>query len=226
MKGVIRLSLLILALTVTSSWAQSRSMAHNPNSGSGFAPVATSRSANASVVGHGRPGGPGRPGWCNHGNCSGNRGEWSNYWPGSYWGYGPYSYGGLDPYWQLGEQSESQSSSSQQPVVVYREPAQKAASAPAASPKVIEVPWEKTADGKQVSAANPVPPAVFILTNGQRVEAKQYLLTQEMLQVQHGRDRQTIPLREINLEATIAANQARGIELQIPENRNQLTLGF
>jgi hypothetical protein len=225
MNCVIRLSLLVLALTCTSSWAQGRSMTNNPMSGSGFGPVATSRPANGFVVGHGRPGGPGRPGWCNRGNCSGNRGEWNNYWPG-YWGYGPYSYGGLDPYWEIGEPAEPQSSPSQQPVIVYREAEQKAVSAPVASPKVIEVPLQKTADGKQLSPANPVPPAVFILTNGQRVEAKQYLLTQDMLQIQHGRDQQNIPLNQVNLEATIAANQARGIALQIPENRNHLTLGF
>ncbi|MFZ0703996.1 MAG: hypothetical protein WAM71_00230 [Candidatus Korobacteraceae bacterium] len=110
-------------------------------------------------------------------------------------------------------------------MIVVREPEQKAASAPAASPKVIEVPPEN-AQGKQVVASGPVPAAVFILTSGQRLEAKRYLLTEDVLRLQHGRDRQNIPMNELNVEATIAANHERGIELQIPDSKNQLTLGF
>jgi hypothetical protein len=133
----------------------------------------------------------------------------------------------LDPYWEIGDPAEPQSASSQQPsVIVLREPEQKASSAPAASPKVIEVPPERDATGKEALPDKPIPPAVFILANGQQFEAKRYLLTQASLQVQRGRDQQTIPLNEVNLEATIAANNARGIDLQIPENKNHLTLGF
>jgi hypothetical protein len=227
MKYLVRLSLLAVALSCTSSWAQSGSMSHNPVSSSGFGPVASSPSANSSVANR-RPGGPGRPGFCNNGNCLGNRrGRFNpNYYSSAYWGYSPYSYGGLDPYWELGEPAEAQSSpSQQQPIIVFREPGN-ASPPPPASPQVIEVPPGKTAEGKQVSPTNPVPPAVFILKSGQRIEAQRYLLTHDTLQVQQGRDQQTIPLNEVNLEATIAANHTRGIDLHIPENRNQLTLGF
>jgi hypothetical protein len=134
----------------------------------------------------------------------------------------------LDPYWELGEPAEpaTSSSSSQPSVVMMQDPAQNFPPAPVSSPKVIEVPLPKSADGKQVVSSQPTPPAIFILTNGQRIEAKSYLLTNEMLQVQHGRDQQTIPLNDLNFEATVAANHERGIDLEIPENRNQLTLGF
>lgn len=224
MKSLIRLSLLVFTLISISGWAQRGASPHG-SAGGGFGPVP---SPSASVAHPGRrPLSPARPGWCNRGNCYGNRGEWGNYWPGNYWGYSPYSVGGLDPYWELGEPSQAQASSSQQPsVIVLREPEQKAASAPPASPKVIEVPQEKTAQGKQVSPSGPVPPAVFILTDGHRVEARSYLLTQDKIQVQQGRGQQTIPLNEVNLEATVAANHARGIDLQIPDSKNQLTLGF
>jgi hypothetical protein len=227
MKCLIRLSLLVLALTCVPIWAQ-RAPSNSPMRGSGFGPVATSPSANGTVVGSTRPVGPGRPGLCSRGNCSGNRRRNPNlYWPGDYWGYGPYAYGGLDPYWEIGDPADPQSASSQQPsVIVVREPEQKTSPAPAASPKVIEVPPETDASGKQALPVKPIPPAVFILTNGQQFEAKRYLLTQASLQVQRGRDQQTIPLNEVNLEATIAANNARGIDLQIPENSNHLTLGF
>jgi hypothetical protein len=227
MKCLVRLSLLVLALTCVPSRAQ-RTSSNSPMRGSGFGPVATSPSANGTVAGSTRQVGPGRSGLCSRGNCSGNRRRNPNYyWPGDYWGYGPYAYGGLDPYWEIGDPAEPQSASSQQPsVIVVREPEQQASSAPAASPKVIEVPPETDAAGKQALPVKPIPPAVFILTNGQQFEAKRYLLTQGSLQVQRGRDQQTIPLNEVNLEATIAANNARGIDLQVPENKNHLTLGF
>ena len=225
MKSVTRLSLLILALASVSSWAQRASAPHSSVSGHGFGPVATSPSAGGAHPGR-RPATLAGRGWCNRGNCYGNSGEWGGYWPGYYGGYGPYSVGGLDPFWELGEPAESQASSSQQPsVIVVREPEQKAAFAPAASPKIIEVP-SGTAQGKQIGPSGPVPAAVFILTSGQRLEAKRYLLTENMLQVQRGRDQQNIPMNELNVEATIAANHARGIDLQIPDGKNQLTLGF
>ncbi len=168
------------------------------------------------------------PRGCSRGNCFDRQG-WYNpyYWPGNYWGYSPYAYGGLDPYWEIGEPEEPQTSSSAQPaVIVVRGPEQTAPAPPAPSPKVIEVPPAKNAEGKQVAASTPTPPAVFILTNGERLEAKRYLLTQDILQIQQGRNQQTIPLDALNLPATIAANHERGIDLEVPENRNQLTLGF
>jgi hypothetical protein len=35
-----------------------------------------------------------------------------------------------------------------------------------------------------------------------------------------------VPLSAINMDATLAANHQRGLDLQIPENRQQITLGF
>lgn len=228
MKFLLGSSLVAIALTCISASAQRASM---PSAGTGFGPVAHSPSAaNRVILGNRGPIGPGRPGGCNRGNCVGirhNRFYPNYYWPANYWGYSPYSYGGLDPYWELGDSTESQSSPPQQPqTIVVRDSEQKAASAPAASPKVIEVPARNTAQGRQGAHAGPAPPAVFILTSGQQLEAQRYLLTHDTLQVQHGRNRESIPLSQVNLEATIAANHARGIELQIPENRNELTLGF
>jgi len=226
MNFVIRMLLLALALAPVSSWAQKGSTPPPQSvSGSGSRPAAARPSSGAVHSGR-RPATIGPPGWCRGGNCNGNRGE-GGYWPGYYPGYGPY--GGLDPYWELGGPAESEPSSPPQPqVIMVREPPQQQnpASAPSISPKMIEVPPQKTAQGKQVAPSAPVPPAVFILTNGQRIEAQRYLLTEGMLQVQRGREQQTIPLNELNRQATIAANQARGIDLQIPENKYQLTLGF
>jgi len=220
MKSAIRWSLLVFALTGISSWAQRGAAPHGSISGGSSRPAATSPSTSVAHPGR-RPVTLGGPAWCNRGACSWNRGEWGSSWPGNYWGYSPYSVGGLDPYWELNESGQSQAPVSQQPsVIVVREAEPKAPSVPPASPKVIEVPQEKAGPGKQV------PPAVFILIDGEHFESRRYLLTQDKLHLQHGRDQQSIPLNQLDLEATIAANHARGIELQIPDSKNQVTLGF
>jgi len=90
------------------------------------------------------------------------------------------------------------------------------------SPKLIEVPETK----EVATSAKPVPPALFVLTSGQRLEAHQYMLTAEALHLEVDRQRRTIPLSELNLDATIAANHERGINLMIPTNRSVVFLGF
>lgn len=228
MKRIGLSSLLAVALICTSGWAQRGAMHSGGARSAGQGPGWSHPSHNGSLFGGKGSIGLVGPSGCRRGNCFDCGGWYSpSYWPGYYWGYSPYDVGGLDPYWELGEPEEAQPPSSQQPtVIVMREPEQRTPSAPAASPKVIEVPPARTADSKQIVPPKATPPAVFILTNGQRLEAKRYLLTQDTLQIQHGRDQQTISLDEVNLQATIAANRERGLDLQIPENKNQLMLGF
>jgi hypothetical protein len=92
---------------------------------------------------------------------------------------------------------------------------------PAASPKVTELP------GTPGSAASkPLPPATFILTNGERLEAQRYLLTHDNLYVTVDRQQRTIPLGMVDVNATIAADRARGIDLRIPADRNEISLSF
>lgn len=82
------------------------------------------------------------------------------------------------------------------------------------------------AQGKSQPVSSPTPPAVFILSNGDRLESSRYLLTADSLRVQQGQTQRTIPLREVNVNATVAANRERGINLTIPKNRAEITLGF
>jgi hypothetical protein len=90
--------------------------------------------------------------------------------------------------------------------------------------------WEekKSAQNKHQAAPPPapVPPAVFILANGERLESTHYLLTVGSLRVQQGETQRTIPLSALNLDATIAANHERGIDLKVPTNKTQIMLGF
>lgn len=68
-------------------------------------------------------------------------------------------------------------------------------------------------------------PAVFILSNGERLESSHYLLSSNSVQVEQGETQRTIPLSDLNVDATVAANRARGINLKIPGN-GQIMLGF
>jgi hypothetical protein len=92
---------------------------------------------------------------------------------------------------------------------------------PAQSPKLVEIPQDKDAPNNVAPAS-----AVFILANGDRLESLRYFLTVNSLRVQQGQTERTIPLSAVNLNATIAANRERGIDLNIPKDRTQITLGF
>jgi len=77
-----------------------------------------------------------------------------------------------------------------------------------------------------MAAAKPVPSAIFILTSGERVETSRFLLRANDLSVTVNRQQRTIPLDKVDLDATIAANHERGIDLEVPTDVNQITLRF
>jgi hypothetical protein len=75
------------------------------------------------------------------------------------------------------------------------------------------------------ASASPPPPAVFILSSGERLESSHYLVSSNSVQVQQGDTQRTIPISALNVDATVAANRARGIDLRIP-SKGQIMLGF
>jgi hypothetical protein len=111
-------------------------------------------------------------------------------------------------------------------VKVQRETAPAAISPPAPEPvapkaQVIELPLTASS-----STDKPLPLTIFILANGERLETRRYLLTAANLSVNVERQQRTIPLNQLNLDATIAANHSRGIELQVPSDRNEILIRF
>ena len=72
----------------------------------------------------------------------------------------------------------------------------------------------------------PLPATVFFLTNGERVETQSYLLTSNSVSLTVHRNERTIPLQMLDLDATIAANRDRGIDLRIPKDRSEISLRF
>ena len=149
-------------------------------------------------------------------------------WPAYYDGYG------LDwdlPYWDYANFPPSdppygpegppsgyaENQPSRQTVIVRdRQPAP-----PPQSPKLVEIPLPNDS-----STLKPVPPALFVLANGEKLESRRYVLSANSLQVDIDRKQRTIPISELNIDATIAANQQRGIDISFPQDRSSLFLGF
>jgi hypothetical protein len=89
------------------------------------------------------------------------------------------------------------------------------------SPKLIELP-----DTKDAATPKPDLPTLFVFANGDKLEARRYTLTPDSLRVEIGRQQRTIALDKLNIDATIAANRERGIDLKFPTDGNQIFLGF
>ena len=175
---------------------------------------------------HGRPGFRGRPGPCRSGDCFGPYGPWQNgygYWPGY---YAPY-FADYDGFWTLQEAQPAPPPASPTPsVIVMQVPEPQQQPAPVEPPKLVEVPSPAETHAKAISDPAPAPPAIFILSNGERLQAARYTLTYDSLRLPQGRGVRIVPLSALNMDATLAANHQRGLDLQIPENRQQITLGF
>lgn len=93
--------------------------------------------------------------------------------------------------------------------------------------KVTEVvAQQKNTPEKSEPAPKPSPMAIFILTNGTRIESGNYIVTAESLQVEDKGTWRTVPLNALNVKETVAGNKERGIDMMIPSSPNQITLSF
>lgn len=107
-------------------------------------------------------------------------------------------------------------------------PGTAAAHAPVPDPNAPQaVIWEAPeAPGKKQPPAQPTPPAVFILSNGDRLETARYLVTVNSVRVEQNGMQRNIPLNELNVDETLAANRARGLNIKFPTDKSQIMLGF
>jgi thiol-disulfide isomerase/thioredoxin len=79
---------------------------------------------------------------------------------------------------------------------------------------------------KEIAPAKPLPKTVFVLASGERLESDHYELDAKFLHLAVGEQQRTIALNALDLPATNAANRARGVDLKIPNNRNEVFVGF
>jgi hypothetical protein len=128
----------------------------------------------------------------------------------------PYFLPNGEPYWS--EEPGPESVGTEPTQVVYASPERERLPATA---QVIEIP--SAADSKQVK---PSAPTMFVLIDGERLETQRFMLTVSSLSVNIGRRERVIPLEAVDLDATTAANRERGINLQIPADRNEILLSF
>jgi len=153
----------------------------------------------------------------------GNAGFWPPYWgywdDGLAWDLGYWDYVNFPPSGYAARDAYAQAADEPSPHVVVRESRQSAA-VPSEAPKLVEVPLSPGAPAVRQG------PALFVLSNGERLESRHYVLTADSLRIQVGRQQRTVPVSALDVDATIAANQQRGIELTIPQDRNSLFLGF
>ena len=91
----------------------------------------------------------------------------------------------------------------------------------------------KPASGKSLSrrgaksaSAKPLPPTVFVLTTGERLEARHYVLTGDNLYVTTDRQQRTIPRASLEPDATVNANRQRGIDLQFFSHSDAVSVSF
>ena len=87
--------------------------------------------------------------------------------------------------------------------------------------KLIEIPA-----GPITPQAKPRQPTVFVLKAGERIEVRRYTILGGLLHLAVDGKQRTIPLTDIDLKASTAANQERGINLRIPTNPNEVVMGF
>ena len=135
--------------------------------------------------------------------------------------------GFINPLWWPYDYPYDDGSDYEQPYtqVVEREATPAAALAappvPPAKAQVIEIPAAANSP-----TAKPLPPAIFILASGERREASRFVLTSNNLSVNVNRRQRTIPIDQLDLDATLAANHERGIELRVPSDHNEISLSF
>jgi hypothetical protein len=199
-----RLGLLLVVLALSAAFL------HAQRTGGG------SRGGGARV-----PGGSGITTW-----------PWNGFFPqhsgsGHRRGYGSAWLPGYFPYWDDDDYFQDESSY-QQPVnttlpqvIVVKIEEPRPPAPPPEPPKLIEV-----SQSKDAPIAQRLPPTLFVLTDGERLESRHYLLTAESLQIEVGRQQRTIPVSVLDLDASIALNYERGIEITVPRDNNQVLIGF
>ncbi len=176
--------------------------------------------------------GYGYPGY-GYGGYGAYGGYWPGYWPNwtdwtdLNWDFPYWDYVNFPPtndmppqrsYSPAGNDSASAAGNQQPPAFVMRNPQP---TPPLEPPKVIEVSLPKDA-----APAKPQPPALFVLRDGEKLESRRYVLSADSLRIDVDRTLRTIPLSALDVNATLSANQQRGIAITIPPDNGSLFLGF
>lgn len=89
------------------------------------------------------------------------------------------------------------------------------------SPKLIEVPQDDA-----TYTPRPKTVAVFVFTNGDRIESDDYLITKDALFINKDGQKKRYPINTVDRAATKAANQGRGVDIVFPRSKSEFNLDF
>lgn len=92
---------------------------------------------------------------------------------------------------------------------------------PVPKSQVIDIPSTTSS-----RAAKSLVPTIFILISGERLESRRFLLSTKNVSITVDGQHRTIPLQMLDVDATMAANRQRGIDLRIPPDHNEIVLSF
>jgi thiol-disulfide isomerase/thioredoxin len=91
----------------------------------------------------------------------------------------------------------------------------------AAASQVINVPLPRSS-----AAAKPLPKTLFFFRSGEKLEADRYVIRAGFLQLTVDGQSRKIPLSELDMNKTAAANHERGVDLVMPKNDSEVFLSF
>jgi hypothetical protein len=136
-------------------------------------------------------------------------------------GYGFFPYD--EPFDYAETDAEAETEGAAPPFVIPRpdERSSREPEPPAPRPLVIEILGAENSRDTKI-----LPPTIFILEDGERVETHRFLLTASVLSFSVDRQQRVVPFDMLDINATIRANHERGIDLRIPADRNEISLSF
>ncbi len=91
----------------------------------------------------------------------------------------------------------------------------------ATGPTLIEIPG-----GGPMSTPRPKAPAIFLFTNGEKIESEDYMLTKDYLFITTGGQKKRYPVSALDQLATKTANVERGIVITFPKSSGEINLNF
>jgi len=89
------------------------------------------------------------------------------------------------------------------------------------SPKLIQVPQDDS-----TYTPRPKIVAVFVFTNGNRIESDDYLITKDTLFINNNGQKTRYPINTVDRAATKAANESRGVDIVFPKSKSEFNLDF
>lgn len=97
-------------------------------------------------------------------------------------------------------------------------------------PKIIDIPQTsptpRSTPARHAAPPKPAPKTIFVLASGERLESDDYTMEAGTLHVTVAGEQRAIALSTLDVKQTLALNHERGIDLKIPQSRNEVSVSF